>query len=315
MGLTGFRVKSICSLDLEGDTGMKTRQKEWISALFYSPAVLVFTVFVGIPAIMEFVYSFTDWNGYSPKVHFVGFDNFALMFNDGRFSDSIQRTVIFTLLIVVLDNILALALALALDRIVKLKGLMRAGFFLPQVMSTVAIGYAWSYMYQPIYGVINTILKFIGLASVQPDWLGNLALVNFSVAGVKIWQDVGFFMVIYLAGLQTISRDVIEAADIDGANFRQKFCNITFPLLASSFTICLTLSTISALKMFDQIKILTDGGPGVSSENALFYVYWLGFLANRQGYGTAVALVLFLFIMLVTLIQVTLLRKREVEIE
>ncbi|MGG4220194.1 sugar ABC transporter permease [Paenibacillus jamilae] len=218
-----------------------------------------------------------------------------------------------TVSLVILENIAAIAMALIVDRIRWFKNLFRSIFYFPTLLSGIVMGFVWAMILNYNFGVVNQILDTVGLGSWTVDWLGDPKYAMLSIILSTVWKGAGYYMIIYLAGLQGIPADLSEAASIDGANGWQLFRYITFPLLAGSMTVCMVLSMISALKIFDQIAVMTDGGPGFATETLTYIIYKVGFGELRQGFGTALAMVLFVIILIITVIQVKILRKREVQ--
>jgi ABC-type sugar transport system permease subunit len=183
---------------------------------------------------------------------------------------------------------------------------------MPVLISGIVSGFIWLTMFNWNFGVINSVLRQIGLGSLAVNWIGNPKTVLYSLAFTIIWKSSGYYMVIYLAGLQGIPKDCIEAATIDGASGWQSFWHIIFPLLAGSITVNFTLSLINGLKIFDQIVVMTNGGPGFSSETITYLIYKVAFSESRQGFGTALAVILFVLIFILNGIQSRVLRRREV---
>ncbi|URJ62931.3 carbohydrate ABC transporter permease [Paenibacillus polymyxa] len=218
-----------------------------------------------------------------------------------------------TISLVILENIAAIAMALMVDRIRWFKNLFRSIFYFPTLLSGIVMGFVWAMILNYNFGVVNKILDAVGLGGWTVDWLGDPKYAMLSIILSTVWKGAGYYMIIYLAGLQGIPADLSEAASIDGANGWQQFRYITFPLLAGSMTVCMVLSMISALKIFDQIAVMTDGGPGFATETLTYIIYKVGFGELRQGFGTALAMVLFVIILIITVIQVKILRKREVQ--
>ena len=204
-------------------------------------------------------------------------------------------------------------MAIMVDKVKWFRNLFRSIFYFPTLLSGIVMGFVWAMLLNYNFGVVNQILNVIGLGSWAVDWLGDPKYAMVAVVLSTVWKGAGYYMIIYLAGLQGIPAELSEAASIDGANGWQQFRFITFPLLAGSLTVCLVLSMISALKIFDQIAVMTDGGPGFATETLTYIIYKVGFGELRQGFGTALAMVLFLIIMIITIIQVKILRKREVQ--
>ena len=292
----------------------KKKKFDTTAFLFIAPAFILFTLFIVWPTISSFYYSLTSWDGINPNMNFVGLANYKEILTSARFANALRNTAILTVVISVLENVLALGLALLVDNVCRAKNLFRAIFYLPVILSGIVSGFIWKIMFNYNFGPINKILDMIGLGALKQDWLGNADLALWSVALVMIWKGAGYYMIIYLAALQGVPQDVQEAAVIDGANVVQQFRYITLPLISGSFTICFTLSLINGLKLFDQIAVMTDGGPGFATETMVYLLYKSGFGEGRQGYGTAVGVVLLLIILVLNSIQSAILRKREVQL-
>jgi ABC-type sugar transport system permease subunit len=295
---------------------MTKKQKKNLRVVlaFVMPALLFYVLFIIVPTLSSFYYSFTSWDGISPNINFIGLANYREIFTSARFGNALKNTVILTLFISITENFLALLLAVAVDNVRWGKRTFRSVLYLPVLISGIVSGFIWKIMYNYNFGAINTILKDIGLGNMRQDWLGNTKLTLIMIGVVLVWKGVGYYMVIYLAGLQSVSVDVIEAAHIDGANGWQRFSKITIPLISGTFTINFTLSLINGLKVFDQISVMTDGGPGFTSETIVYLLYKVGFNEGRQGFGTAVGVVLLFIIIILNIIQQKFLRSREVQI-
>jgi multiple sugar transport system permease protein/raffinose/stachyose/melibiose transport system permease protein len=279
---------------------------------FILPAFALYTGFVILPSLASIQLSFTNWDGINPRYRYIGLDNYLEIFSSGRFFSALWRTLFLTLLISVGENTAALILALALDKVRWCKGFLRAVFYIPVLISGIVSGFIWLTMYNWNFGIINSILRQAGLGGLAVNWIGDPNIVLFSLALTIIWKGAGYYMVIYLAGLQGIPKDCLESATIDGASNWQSFWHITFPLLAGSLTINFTLSLINGLKIFDQIVVMTNGGPGFASETITYLIYRVAFSESRQGFGTAMAVALFVLIFLLNGVQSKILRRREV---
>ena len=285
-----------------------------VAYLVLLPALLLYTGFLIGPALSSIYYSLTSWDGLSPQMKFVGLDNFAMMFHDPRFFNALKNTLLLTAVVTVAENLLALLLAVLVDRVKYLKSLLRSAFYIPVLLSGIIVGFIWTIMYNYNFGVINSLLAAWHLEFLKVDWLGRPESALFSIMLTLTWQWAGYYMVIYLAALQGVPQELTEAARIDGANRFQQFWRITYPMLAGAVTINLTLALIQGLKVFDQIAVMTDGGPGFASETLTYIIYKVAFADFKQGYGTAIAIVLFVLIMILATIQINILRKREVEL-
>jgi len=207
-----------------------------------------------------------------------------------------------------------LLLALLVDHVKWFKNFFRSAFYVPVLISGIVSGFIWKIMYNYNFGAINSLLTSIGLGEWKQDWLGNPKLTLLMVGFVLIWKGAGYYMIIYLASLQSVPTDVVEAAAIDGASPWQRFKAITVPLISGAFTINFTLSLINGLKVFDQISVMTDGGPGFTTETVVYLLYKVGFNEGRQGFGTAVGIVLLFIIIILNAVQQKFLKSREVQL-
>lgn len=281
---------------------------------FIAPALILYVLFIIVPTVSSVYYSFTSWDGISPDVKFIGLANYKEIFTSARFGNALKNTIILTVFISVLENAFALGLAVLVDNIRWGKNFFRSAFYIPVLISGIVSGFIWKIMYNYNFGAINSILTQIGLGDFRQDWLGNTALTLIMIGVVLVWKGAGYYMIIYLASLQSVSTDVIEAAEIDGASPWQRFRMITIPLISGAFTINFTLSLINGLKVFDQINVMTDGGPGFTSETLVYLLYKVGFTEGRQGFGTAVGIMLLFIIIILNTIQQKFLRSREVQL-
>jgi len=285
-----------------------------VALFFILPSFLLYVGFIIIPSLASIQLSFTNWDGIRPTYKYIELDNYIEIFTSKRFLAALWNTLYLTVLVSLFENALALGLALALDKVRWFKNGFRALFYIPVLISGIISGFIWTAMYNWNFGIINTLLRNTGLANLAVDWIGNPKIVLNSLAFTIVWKGVGYYMVIYLAGLQSIPKDCLESASIEGANGWQTFWNVTFPLLAGSMTINFTLSLINGLKIFDQIAVMTNGGPGFASETITYLIYRVAFGEGRQGFGTALAVVLFLIIFLLNGVQSKFLRRREVQL-
>ncbi|QMV40941.1 carbohydrate ABC transporter permease [Cohnella cholangitidis] len=294
----------------------KKKKKKWVSysVLFILPSLLIYTFFVIAPTISSLYLSFTSWDGVSSEVRYIGMANFEEIWNSERVHNALKNTILLTIALVILENILALALAMLVDQVRWFKNLFRSIFYFPVLLSGLVMGFVWTIILNYNFGVLNRLLELVGLDSLKTDWLGNPDYALVSIILSTVWKSAGYYMIIYLAALQGVPPELNEAASIDGANKWQQFRHITFPLLAGAVTVCMMLSMIGSLKIFDQIAVMTDGGPGFATETLTYIVYKVGFGELRQGFGTAMALVLFLLILIVSIIQIKVLRRREVQL-
>lgn len=285
-----------------------------VSIGFMLPALLLFSVFFVYPVIRGFMYSVTDWDGLSNSFKYVGLSNFKEFFSSPNALEALKRTCWFALLIVILQNTIALFLATILDGKLKGRNFFKTVFFIPVVLSSVVVGYLWSFILDPQGGFLTGLfssLNFPGLAKV--NWLGDPRIALYGVIGVLLWQYFGYSMVIYLSGLESIPVEYYEAGEIDGANSWNQFWHIKFPLVAPAITINMTLSLIGALKLFDHIFVLTRGGPGRATETLTILIFREAFGVYRMGYGAALSILLFIFVSIISIIQLKFLQSRELE--
>ena len=294
--------------------GKKKVRFDFVTIGFIAPAFLFFTLFIIVPTIASVYYSFTSWDGLNPVVKFVGLANYKEIFTSARFGNALRNTVILTAFISILENSMALILALIVDNVKWGKNFFRSAFYVPVLISGIVSGFIWKIMYNYNFGAINSIFRSIGMGEACQDWLGNPKLALIMVGVVLIWKGAGYYMIIYLASLQSVPTDVVEAAAIDGASPIQRFKAITLPLISGAFTINLTLSLINGLKVFDQISVMTDGGPGFTTETIVYLLYKVGFNEGRQGFGTAVGIVLLFIILILNAVQQSILKRREVQL-
>lgn len=225
---------------------------------FAVPAMLLFAFVVLVPSARGVYYAFTDWDGLDPNFSFVGFDNFTGLLDDPDAVQAIWHTLLIAVSITLIQNAFGLLLALGVNSLIKTRNVLRVLLFAPAVITPIVTAYLWRNLLGPT-GAVNSLLGAVGLGSLRQDWLGDPQLALWSIVGVIVWQFGGYSMVIFLAGLQSVPKEIHEAADIDGAGPIRRFWSITRPLLAPAFTINLMLSIIGGIKLFDQVYALTGG--------------------------------------------------------
>ncbi|KWX89079.1 ABC transporter permease [Paenibacillus riograndensis] len=279
--------------------------------IFLWPALLFFLTIVVTPFILGFYYSSTNWNGLDlDKAVWTGADNWKRIFtNDDKFWDSLFFTLRFTVVSVIAANVLALLLAFLLMTTLKTKKVLRTIFFMPNVIGGILLGYIWQFIFTKGFATIG---EMTGISFFQLPWLGTAGTGFWGLVIVFVWQTAGYMMVIYIAGLAGIPKDLIEAAKIDGARAPQLFKSVYVPLIMPSITICLFLTTSNAFKMFDLNLSLTKGGPGTSTQSLAYNIYAEALINNRYGLGTAKALLFFFAVSLITVTQVWLTKRKEV---
>jgi raffinose/stachyose/melibiose transport system permease protein len=283
------------------------RRPPWI--LVVPAFALLLAVHYG-PQVAAGSYAFTNWNGISASADWVGFRNFQRIFDDPIERGALAHTLELSVAFVVIVNVVGLCLALGLNRTVKTRILMRAIFFLPAVVSPLALGFIWRYIFD-YNGLINQILGGLGGARLQRPWVGDPTVALWTILVVLVWQFSGLVMIIYLAGLQGVPDELTEAAAVDGASLWRRFRQITLPLLAPAMTVSITLTTIFGLRVFDQVLAVTGGGPVYASETLATQVYQQIFVSGRFGYGSALAFLLSGLIAVLAITQALVLRRRE----
>ncbi|GCE45267.1 multiple sugar transport system permease protein [Thermosporothrix hazakensis] len=284
----------------------KEKKEVFWGYTFILPQLLGMLVFSIFPLISVFVLSLTQWDGLG-DIHFVGFQNFIDQFTGEDLRIALARTVYYTVLTVPIGLFIALMLSLALNN-VRGKSFYRLLYFMPYVTGSVAVGVIWSWLLNSDLGLINNLLK--GWFHIDGiGWLTDSRYVIPSLAMVGIWQGLGFNIVLFLAGLQGIPQTYFEAARIDGANRFQTFWRVTLPLLTPTIFFTTVISVINSFQVFDLTFILTDGGPGKDSYTMVYHIYNLGFKSSQYGSASAVAVILFLILMVLTLIQFRLQRR------
>lgn len=277
--------------------------------VFVAPIMLGFIVFMVYPLIYSFYLSLTSSDGImSPS--FIGLENYSKLFKDQDFLKSLRVTLYFTVGTVPIGTVLALIVAVMLNAKIRFSTLYRSAFFLPVITSMVAVATVWKWLYNTDFGLINAFLAQVGVY--QPPWLASQEWAMVSIIIMSIWKGIGFNMVIFLAGLQGISPSLYEAAKIDGANTLQRFSNITVPLLRHTTLFVIIMAIIGSFQVFDQVFIMTAGGPAKATTVVVYYIYQNAFQFFKQGYASAMAYILFAIIFLATMIQMKISQRKDV---
>lgn len=289
---------------------MKRKDRLWFG-LFTMPLFLIFTIVVIIPFIIGIAYSFISWDGIpaNPKV-FVGLDNYITIFQDQRFFSSAGNTLKFTLLALISVNLLGLIFSLLVTSGLKTNKLARTFFFMPNLIGGLILGYIWKFIFKDAFKFLG---DQTGLDGIFFNWLINPNFALYALVIVFTWQMAGYTMIIYIAGLQGIPDELLEAAKVDGANLWHRLTKITFPLLMPSFTICFFMTLSGAFKIYDVNLSLTNGGPVHSTEMFAMNIFNEIFGYGHYGIGQAKAILFFLIVALVTLTQVVITKKKEVQ--
>jgi raffinose/stachyose/melibiose transport system permease protein len=276
---------------------------------FIIPAVLMYGLVVLVPNGQGIVFSFTDWDGFNASPSFVGFDNYRAVLSDPSAIQAIINTFLLTIIVTLAQNAIGLLLALGLNSQVKSKYILRMVFFLPVVLTPIVAGYLWKYLLTP-EGTLNQLLSAMGLDGLRQDWLGNPDLVLYSVCATIIWQGSGYSMIIYLAGLQGVSEEALEAAAIDGAGPIRRTWSITIPLINGAIVVNLLLCVLGNLKQFDTVFSMTGGGPSGSSETMATFVYKTAFLFLQYPYALAQGVILTIVVGIIGFAQFRLTQRK-----
>ncbi len=279
----------------------KQIKKNLTAYSFILPNFIGFAIFTLIPVIFAFVLSFLNWDGSNP-ISFAGLDNFKRLFTDSTFKIALKNTIIYSVATVPLTLVASLGIAVLLNQKIFGRNFFRTVFFFPYVASLVAVAVVWNMIFNPSMGVVNSFLMSIGITD-PPGWTSSTTWAMPVVIFVSIWKNMGYYMVIYLAALQGIPKDLYEAASIDGANGWQKFRKITLPMLTPTTFFVSIMLTISCFKVFDLVYMMTQGGPGRSTTVLVSHIYNIAFKEFSYGYSSAISMVLFLIVLIVTIIQ------------
>ena len=274
--------------------------------IFLAPCLLAFIIMVLIPMVTGFYYSFTDWDGMSSQINFVAFDNFVRIFTDDKqFWTSFKFTSIFTVFAVILINLVGFALALLVTKKFKGANLLRSVFFMPNLIGGLLLGFAWQFIFTKVFPATG--IPFL------EKWLTNSETGFIALLIVMVWQMGGYMMIIYVAALQGIPDTVLEAAELDGARGFTRLRTIIMPMISQAFTVGLFLMLSNSFKLFDQNLALTGGGPNRTTEMLALNIYQTAFSSNEMGYAQAKALVFLVAVAIISIIQLRISKKAELE--
>lgn len=301
--------------DTRVDPGEPVRRKPGVrlAGAFYLmvlPAFVLFFVFHTIPVIQGVYYSFTDSPGYGPA-NFVGLRNYIALFTDPRVLHAYWFTFLIAAVATVLVNIVSLAIAIGLNGRIKFKNGLRAVYFIPNVLAILVVGYIFNYLFS---NSLPALAEKLGIDALATSLLTQASTAWIAIVILAVWQSAAFNIIIYIAGLQTVPTEMYEAANLDGASAWRQFRSITFPMIAGFFTINMVLSLKGFLQIFDHIVALTGGGPGTDTESVALLIYKGGFQGGEYGYQSANSVIFFIVIVGFSIVQLRVLRRREVEI-
>ena len=277
--------------------------------LLIVPGMLIFTVGVILPLLLAFRYSVTSWDGMSVEKEFVGISNYINLWKDANFRQAWWFTIKFTIANTIVQNVFALLFAVALDSGIKAQKVYRTILFIPCLVSAVIVGFVWLKLYSNVLPELNEIFG----TNINFLLFGDGKTVLSGLVIANNWQWIGYWMLIYLAGLQSVPSDLYEAAKVDGANAVQRFFNVTIPMLAPAITICVVGITTGSLKVYDLLVSSTGGGPGRSSTSVIMMIYNTAISGRQYGYGSAMSVTLVFILLLVAMIQVKGLKSKEVQ--
>ena len=286
------------------------RERRRTFTLLILPGALLYSVFYILPILMGFYFSLMDWNGISKSYNFIGLDNFAATFSDKSFAKAMGFTVRYTVLLVVCTVLLAVLLAVLLNQDIRARGFLRTMYFLPAVLSMITVSLVFN---QILYRVVPPIGKALGIEALSVNILSRKNTAIYGILFVHLWQGVALPTLMFLAALQTVPSDLLEAATLDGANAWQRFVHVTLVYLLPTLSVVLVLTVKSGLMVFDYVKSMTDGGPGGSTQSLALMIYNNGFVRNKYSYSIAQAIEIGLIISAVSFIQIKLTGRKKVD--
>lgn len=294
-----------------GGTLKKLMQQNY-PVRYLVPAYIMLLIFFFVPTVLNFIYAFTNWSAFSKTIEFNGFDNFIELFQSGTLLRDLRVTLIYAILVAIFQNSFGLILAVFLEEDTRINRFARVMFFVPVIMSALAVGYIWQAVLKTD-GALNQILSFFTGRNIDVAWLGSTTWTIVVVAAIHGWKWMGLSMLVFLAGLKTIDSDVLEAAAIDGANRFQVFWRIKFPLLAPAFTFNVATSLLGSMNGFDIVQATTQGGPGGTTEILNLFI-WRTFGQGLYSQSTTMSLVLFVMVLIIAVPLIWYLRRREAKI-
>jgi ABC-type sugar transport system permease subunit len=306
---------SATGLVLEPASSLSPARRWWnryrAAIFFVLPALLLYAAFMIYPFLQSIYFSFTDWNGVRPTKNWIGLDNYRELIGDPLLWLSLRHNVIWVVIGTIAPLVIGLLLAMLLWSRPPGFTLFRTIIFMPQVLSAVVIGIIWNWIYNPMFGNLNKLLDAIGLEEVSRGWLGDPDFALYAVLVAAIWATIGFVFVIFLAGLQNVSKDLLEAATVDGANAWQRFWDVTVPQLSNVINVVTAILLIGGFNVFDVIFVMTGGGPANATEVIATYTYKEAFTQNRIGYASTLSLVMTVISLVVSVSFIRLRERQE----
>lgn len=294
-------------------TSLRSNQNRSLILLYILPALLLMTSFIYYPLVQNFIYSFYRWSAFSSSKVFIAFDNYKRLFLDPVFYIAVKNNVLYALVSVLCQCGIGLIIAAALEEkfLRRYQRFFRTVYFIPAVISMTVIGLLWQLIYNPNIGIVNAMLDLLKLGRFAHEWLGDSNTAIYAIILVSQWQYTGYIMLLYLVAMQKIPAELYESARIDGAGPTRCFFSITIPQIKEMIVVCTVITIIGSFKLFDEIYVMTAGGPGRSTEVLATAMYRSGFRNDEMGYAAAFAVVLFLITFIFTLIQLKVSRTSE----
>lgn len=282
------------------------RKNETFAGYMFLLPCLFFLLFMAIlPVFLTVIISLTNWGSVATdlsKVSFVGFENYLDLFKDETFYTALKNNILLLVYTIPIQLLLSFVLAVMINKFCYFKNFFKSIYFLPYISSTVAVATIWMVVLQPSYGPVTEMLKAIGIEN-TPKWLSDLHWALPSLSGMVVWQNLGYDIIIILAALQTVPFELYESADMDGANWFVKIRKITLPMITPTIFFLIIYETMETFRIFDQISVLTDGGPGDATQVLVYYLYKQAFRNSHINYGAAITVVLFIIVFIITLVQ------------
>ncbi len=301
------RIMTAISKEHHSRWNIYTHRRIW-GLLFVMPVMIFFAVFAFYPMLTAFYYSLADYNLLKPPV-FSGLSGYERLLTDSRFLIALKNTFVYAIGSAIPIFVISLSLALVFSREFRGRNLLRTLYFAPVILAGVVVAMVWRVIYHP-YGPLNSTIGY--LLNIAPNWLTDRALAPWAIIGINVWQSVGFYMIIFIAGLQAIPQDFYDAAMVDGANRWQSFWHVTLPLLKPTSIFVMVITLINCFQAFTYQYVMTKGGPSDATNVIGLYVYQNAFQYLRMGYAAAISVVLFIIIMILTLVQLRITRSEEV---
>lgn len=282
------------------------RKNETFAGYMFLLPCLFFLLFMAIlPVFLTVIISLTNWGSVATdlsRVSFVGFENYLDLFKDETFYTALKNNILLLVYTIPIQLLLSFVLAVMINKFCYFKNFFKSIYFLPYISSTVAVATIWMVVLQPSYGPVTEMLKAIGIEN-TPKWLSDLHWALPSLSGMVVWQNLGYDIIIILAALQTVPFELYESADMDGANWFVKIRRITLPMITPTIFFLIIYETMESFRIFDQISVLTDGGPGDATQVLVYYLYKQAFRNSHINYGAAITVVLFIIVFIITLVQ------------